>query len=274
MDKGLRRLTLMKPIRGSGVRGFQRNTTAVTCGAKEATKVALVVDGEDTECFCIQGERSHNGAIVVLSDIYGAAHPDAQRVAASIADATSSTVFLPDLFLGEPWSTSKEAGTSEFEAWRARIPEDWPVRAGLAAGRLAAQGGAPNVATVGFCFGGGKLVDLLASAPPRSAPSGALDTPAYVGGVVFYGTRIDQGALSQVKSPIKIFIGEDDHLISEQERKAFGKIADDLYEAGILCDIRLFPQQPHGFAHQTGIGDPAVRQEAIESACDFLLALL
>lgn len=239
---------------------------------EEAT---LAVEGVDTQCFAVRGEASHNGAVLMLSDIYGAAEADNLAVAARIADATRTTVYVPDIFRGTPWSKADEPGTAAFEAWRESIPEEWPRKVGLAVGAFVAQNGVAALGTVGFCFGGGKLVDLLAEAPPRSPQSEPLQAPAHVGGVAFYGTRIDAAQLARVKSPLKLFLAEGDPLVPPEKREELARVADEVTErTGVFCEARVFTGQPHGFAHQKGVGDAAEAEEALALACDFLLAVL
>lgn len=238
-------------------------------------EASLAVDGVETQCFAICGDASHNGAVLMLSDIYGAADPDNLAVAARIADATRTTVYLPDIFQGNPWKKEDTPGTPAFEAWRESIPPAWPRAVGLAVGAFVAQNGVAALGTVGFCFGGGKLVHLLAEAPPRSPQSEALTAPAHVGGVAFYGTRIDAAQLARVKSPLKLFFAENDHLVPKEERDELEKVADGVTErTGVFCEARVFAGQPHGFAHQASVGDAAQADEALALACDFLLAVL
>ena len=58
----------------------------------------------------IVGGQSHNGAVVLLTDIYGVHQQETQSVAARIADMTLSAVFIPDVFQGDPWPKDEEAG--------------------------------------------------------------------------------------------------------------------------------------------------------------------
>lgn len=105
-----------------------------------------------------------------------------------------------------------------------------------------ASAGMTRIALLGFCFGGGRVVDALGnsrtdlleacSAPPATYldvessvssidddtlcgdGAGGLFTPpprwAYSCGVSFYGTRIDAAALARVRHPLMLnFAGED-----------------------------------------------------------------
>jgi hypothetical protein len=77
----------------------------------DAEVITLTVEDEATECLRIQGNKAVNGATILLTDIYGAHQPDTQAVARRFADAMQTTVYIPDIFRGTPWSTNDEAGT-------------------------------------------------------------------------------------------------------------------------------------------------------------------
>ena len=165
----------------------------------------------------------------------------------------------------------------------------------LAAGRHAAEAGAVSLAVVGFCYGGGRMIDVLAAAPSKAelvneameAGKRAGKTakeiednlvlPTYVGGVSFYGTRINVDTLRTVQTPLKLFVAGNDALVSSEEVKAFEEVEEELCQKGIFCEVRVFEGQPHGFAHHStgpGVGDPEQRDDALQAAGDFLLALL
>ena len=76
-------------------------------------RIKLSVNNEDVHCVCIKGEAaSNNGAILLLSDIFGADTDDTHAVAAKFADTVQSTVYIPDIFKGNPWPRDKEAGAT------------------------------------------------------------------------------------------------------------------------------------------------------------------
>ena len=164
----------------------------------------------------------------------------------------------------------KRAGTPAFEKWRRGIPQGWPVKVALAAGAYALDKGAASIGIVGFCMGGGQLVDVLATAPAQDEAGFA----QFRGGVSFYGTRIDVDTMRQVQRPLKLLIGAEDPLIPPEQQQRLREVSDELCERGVFSDMTVFKNEGHAFAHQEGKGSDSARYEAQQQAVDFLAAIL
>ena len=96
----------------------------------------------------------------------------------------------------------------------------------------------------------------------------------WVGGVAFYGTRIDPDVLRETKHPLKLIFGSEDPLVSAEQIGALQGVEHELCKTGIFCDVQVFEGQPHGFVHLNGAGDEDARDAALQSGVDFLMALL
>ncbi|PON72550.1 Dienelactone hydrolase [Parasponia andersonii] len=67
---------------------------------------------------------------------------------------------------------------------------------------FACNGISKKLGLIGFCFGSGKVIEVLAR-----------DQGAYFGvGVSFYGTRIDPSLASNLKAPVLFISGDNDPL--------------------------------------------------------------
>lgn len=88
-------------------------------------------------------------------------------------------VVIPDLFRGVPWTEGRSM--SEYEEWRSqhdmvRVRSD----AACAADFLKDRGCGERFAMVGFCFGGGRLMEEIAKSANGLNPKAA---------IAFYPTR-------------------------------------------------------------------------------------
>lgn len=96
-----------------------------------------------------------------------------------------------------------------------------------------AAGISEKLGIIGFCFGGGKLIETL-----------ACDHQAHFGtGVCFYGTRIDTSLAKDIKVPVLFICGDSDHLcpvsaLQEMEKTVEGS------------RVLVYPGRGHGFAHR------------------------
>lgn len=169
--------------------------------------------------------------------------------------------------------------------------ETWPVSVSSAVAACMAAAGTPRIALLGFCFGGGRVVDALGNArtdlletcgaPPAtyvdveaslSIDDGDLaDTPetppprwTYAAGVAFYGTRIDLAALARVRHPLMLNFAGDDALVPPDaieemrgvraRRRSCGAGSAGVGDvsAGDPVQINVESGAPHGFVHQAG----------------------
>ncbi|KAH9317782.1 hypothetical protein KI387_019551, partial [Taxus chinensis] len=109
------------------------------------------------------------------------------------------------LYRGEPWD--KDRPQSEFEEWRRkhlpeRVESDIEISAKWLLDEFSAIGITDKLGIVGFCFGGGCLVETLAR-----------DTQSHFGAAVcFYGTRLDPSLAAHLKIPVLFIVGENDPL--------------------------------------------------------------
>lgn len=91
-----------------------------------------------------------------------------------------------------------------------------------------------KLAVIGFCFGGGRVLDVLAQ-----------DLGAHFGiGVSFYGTRINQSAIPNVKVPVLVISGDNDPLCPVN-------VLQDIEKR--ICKgsrVVIFEGRGHGFAHR------------------------
>lgn len=150
--------------------------------------------------------------------------------------STFSSVLVPDLFRGDPWA--KEKPMTSFEEWRTkqnqqRVLEDIFTSAKWMVNEFLAAGISKKLGIIGFCFGGGKLIDILAE-----------DKGACFGtGVSFYGTRINNSLAANVSVPVLFIAGDNDPLcpvdvLKDMEKEIKGS------------KVIVYKGRGHSFAHR------------------------
>mmetsp|Transcript_32955 Transcript_32955/g.80102 ORF Transcript_32955/g.80102 Transcript_32955/m.80102 type:complete len:838 (+) Transcript_32955:92-2605(+) len=217
--------------------------------------------------------------VLLLSDVFGPFTEATRTLAEKIAFECQPVVcMVPDLFRGKPWKEDmttpgfNEDG-QDYEEWRSthsdiRVSVD--IRA--AAAVLRERYGVSSIVVWGTCYGGGRALEAAAGyvpdnkvldvdgnlAPPLVDPDVA---------VVWYPTRYDANMLFGTKrsstltsndvqnernfAVMGVFAGED---------KLPGATPDDAAELKKLleederikdCMVKVFPDQDHGFAHNS-----------------------
>ncbi|KAI3684562.1 hypothetical protein L6452_33786 [Arctium lappa] len=194
-------------------------------------------EGSDTvSAYLLTAVKNNNGTgILLLSDVFGFEDSSTRDFAYRIA-CNGYNVLLPDLFNGDPWQ--KERPKASFEPWLATHTQS--ASKSIATSRkwmvdeFVAAGISKKLGIVGFCFGGGKVVEVLAD-----------DHDGYFGlGVSFYGTRIEPSAAAKVTVPILYVTGDNDPLcpvevVEEIERENVGG-----------SRVVVFKGRGHGFVHR------------------------
>lgn len=158
------------------------------------------------------------------------------------------SVLLPDLFNGDPWQ--KERPKDLFEPWLDTHTQTaknnittsikWMVDEFVAAGI------SKKLGIIGFCFGGGKVIDVLAE-----------DQDGYFGlGVSFYGTRIKPSVAAKINVPVLYITGDEDPLCSV-------KVLEDIERDNVGGSrVVVFKGRGHGFVHRPSAEDDKDAEEA------------
>jgi carboxymethylenebutenolidase len=182
-------------------------------------------------------KKEKAGVVLIIHEIYGLS--DWIR---GVADQLAKEGFIavaPDLISGMgPGGGGTDSLASRDDVVkliRGLTPEETKrrldaVRAYAAA--LPASNG--KLATIGFCWGGGKSFEFAAAEPP----------PAAV--VVYYGTAPDSATLLRVKAPVLGLYGGDDARVDATIEPA--KVA--LAKSGVSYDPHVFEGAGHGFLRQ------------------------
>ncbi|KAL3503803.1 hypothetical protein ACH5RR_033644 [Cinchona calisaya] len=197
----------------------------------------LIGEGADEiSAYLFKAVKNNNETgILLLSDIFGfedsATRDFAYRVACS-----GYNVLVPDLFRGDPWT--KESSKALFEEWHTRqsqqqVAKDIFTSTNWMVNEFAAAGISKKLGIVGFCFGGGKVIDILAQ-----------DQGGCFGvAVSFYGTRINTSVATNIRVPVLLIAGDNDSLCPIDILKGIEKKIEH-------SKVVVFEGRGHGFAHR------------------------
>jgi carboxymethylenebutenolidase len=117
--------------------------------------------------------------------------------------------------------------------------------------------GAPKIASLGWCFGGGQSLELARSGEELDAT------------VIYYGSLVtEEAALADIDWPVLGIFGEADGSIPVATVDAFDMALDNL---GIRNEIYIYPGVGHAFANPSGASyAPAETMDAWEKTLAFL----
>ncbi|KAI4332141.1 hypothetical protein L6164_017074 [Bauhinia variegata] len=195
-------------------------------------------EGDDTiSAYLLKAVKNNNGTgILLLSDIFGFEDSFTRDFAYRVA-CNGYNVLVPDLFRGNPWA--KDRPKTGFEEWIARQDPEaiakvtstctkWMVDEFMAAGI------SKKLGIIGFCFGGGRVLEVLARDQGVSFGTG----------VSFYGTRMNNLATSDIEVPVLFILGDNDPLCPVSQVQNIEK------RIGKGSKAVIFQGRGHGFAHR------------------------
>jgi len=161
-------------------------------------------------------------------------------------------VLAVDLFHGKVASTSDEA---RLQTSSLNQPE--ALKNLQAAVAFLNSKGSSQIASLGWCFGGGQSLQLSLSETPLDAT------------VIYYGQLVtDQMKLSGVKGPVLGIFGDKDTSIPVAQVKSFEESLDNLK---IQNEIHVYPGVGHAFANPTGMNyAPEATKDAWDKTLRFL----
>jgi carboxymethylenebutenolidase len=147
------------------------------------------------------------------------------------------SVLVPDLFRGDPWA--KDRPKTMFEQWIAgqdtqRVAKDIAASTKWMVDEFVAAGISKKLGIIGFCFGGGRVIEVLAQDQGASFGIGAS----------FYGTRMDPSIASKINVPVLFISGDNDPLCPVSVLKDVEK------RIGKGARVVLYRERGHGFAHR------------------------
>lgn len=157
------------------------------------------------------------------------------------------------MFRGDSWG--KERPRTLQEQWLAkqdsqRVTKDISSATKWMVDEFKAAGISKKLGIIGFCYGGGRVIDVLADDDQGSC---------FGIGVSFYGTRIDQAIAENVKVPVLFISGDDDPLCPVTLLK------DVESRIGRGSRTVIFEGRGHGFAHRPGTPEEDADAEQVFS---------
>ncbi|CAA0818445.1 alpha/beta-Hydrolases superfamily protein [Striga hermonthica] len=197
--------------------------------------------GDETRAYLFTAVKNNNSTgILLLSDIFGFEDSATRDFAYRVA-CNGYNVLVPDQFNGDPWT--EERPKAMFEQWITKHSSEskkaknvifesakWMVNG------FASVGISNKLGIIGFCYGGGRVIEILAR-----------DQGAYFGsGVSFYGTRIDSSVATSniIKVPLLMITGDDDELCPIRVLEDFTNRNKE------FTKMVVFKGRGHGFAHR------------------------
>lgn len=157
---------------------------------------------------------------------------------------------MPDLFRSNPWS--KDRPQVQYEEWRAnqdlnRVAEDIATATKWMVDEFMAEESSTKLGVIGFCFGGSRVLEVLAR-----------DHDSVFGtGVSFYGANIDSSVVRNVKVPVLLVAGDNDPLCPVDKLNEIGDTV------GKSSKVVVFKGRGHGFVHRPeSAGEDADAEEA------------
>ncbi|XP_062181484.1 uncharacterized protein LOC133885758 isoform X2 [Phragmites australis] len=214
----------------------------------------VIGEGEDSfRAYLLKAVKDNNGTgVLLLSDIFGFEESATRDFAYRVA-CNGYNVLVPDLFRGNPWKLSLPFDEG-FERWLAgqspgRVSGDIDACTRWLVDEFTAAGVSRKLSVVGFCYGGGRLVETLA----RDGDA------CFSAGVCFYGSGMDACLGDRIAAPVLFVCGDGDPLcpvetVRDLERRAKGAKA------------AVYAGRGHGFAHRPqSLEDDADAEDAFNA---------
>nr|XP_043635929.1 carboxymethylenebutenolidase homolog [Erigeron canadensis] len=215
---------------------IEENTDEEACELVNGLEISIGEGSDAVNAYLLTAVKNNNETgILLLSDSFGFEDSSIRDFAYRIA-CNGYNVLLPDLFNGDPWQ--KDQPNALFEPWLATHTQTasknitksikWMVDEFVAAGI------SKKLGIVGFGFGGGKVIEVLAE-----------DHDGYFGlGVSFYGTRIQPSVAAKSKVPILYITGDEDSLCPMN-------VVEDIERDNVVGSrVFVFKGRGHGFVHR------------------------
>ncbi|TKY49952.1 Carboxymethylenebutenolidase-like protein [Spatholobus suberectus] len=217
------------------------------CELVNGVELSLGEGDDNIRAYLFKAVKNNNGTgLLLLSDVFGFEDSFTRDFAYRVA-CNGFNILVPDLFRGNPWTKDQP---NVFEQWIARqkperIAEDITRWTKWLVDEFMAAGISKKLGIIGFCFGGGQVLKVLAQ-----------DQGACFGtGISFYGTRMDPLAASDIKDPVLFILGDNDPLCMASEIENIQK------KIGRGSKVVIFPGRGHGFAHRPGSPEEDVDAE-------------
>ncbi|KAF2930903.1 uncharacterized protein [Oryza sativa Japonica Group] len=197
-----------------------------------------VDEGDGVRAYLLKAVKNNNGTgVLLLSDVFGFEDSATRDFAYRVA-CHGYNVLVPDLFRGSPWKKAEKDG---FDAWLAghapeRVSGDIDACTNWLVDEFTAAGVSRKLGIIGFCYGGGRLVETLA----RDGGGGG---GAYSAGVCFYGSRMDASLAPRLAAPVLFVCGDGDPLCGVETVRALEARARGARAA-------VYAGRGHGFAHR------------------------
>ncbi|XP_017225518.1 uncharacterized protein LOC108201740 isoform X1 [Daucus carota subsp. sativus] len=207
------------------------------CELVNGVELSLGEGTDSINAYLCTAVKNNNGTgVLLLSDIFGFEDSATRDFAYRVA-CNGYNVLVPDLFRGDPWEKGRPQ--TSFEPWLAnqspeRVAKDIDTWIRWMVDEFVAAGISKKLGVLGFCFGGGRVLDVLAR-----------DQGACFGiGVSFYGTRIDPNVAASVKVPVLFIAGDNDPLCPVS---GLQEIEKNIVEGS---KVVIYKGRGHGFAHR------------------------
>ena len=161
-------------------------------------------------------------------------------------------VLAVDLYRGQVAITSEDA-----QKYRNELTADYSEVNLKAAAKFLRDRNAPKLASLGWCFGGAKSLELALSGEQLDAT------------VIYYGKLVtDKTQLQKIKWPVLGIFGETDQSIPISQVNEF---RDALTSLGIQNSVNIYPGVGHAFANPSGANfAPEPTKEAWAKTLAFL----
>ncbi len=165
-------------------------------------------------------------------------------------------VFAVDLYGGEVATNSSEAARLSGQV--RENPDEAVAKMSAAVSALRDRSDTTNqVASLGWCFGGGQSLQLSLSEADLNAT------------VIYYGTlATDEETLQRIDGPVLGIFGSEDQVVPVEDVRAFDETLDEL---GVEHEVYVYEGANHAFANPSGQSfEPEATRDAWSKTLDFL----
>ncbi|CAI5517035.1 unnamed protein product [Closterium sp. Naga37s-1] len=235
------------------------DASSTTSAAIAAAAHGLGGDREAFRAHLVEPIKNKNGSgVVLLSDVMGLDDADTKMFAYRLA-CFGYSVLIPDLFRGQPWEASRPK--EEYDSWRESLnATQLSIDIDTAARYLAASISLPapvspgngRIALLGFCFGGGRLIEALARDGSSGSDGDGLTAELFSTGVFFYGTRFDPAIAGSIRVPLLLVAGDSDSLCTVETLQEVARRVKGGAGPGKEVEVvtRVYAGRGHAFAHR------------------------